>query len=530
MFPRPGIEDVLAYGEALGLRLTPTEARIMQSRMFEQIAALEAFNELRIEEQRLPLKYTDRDPGYRPTEQEDPLNVFIRKCRIEGADQGPLKGKRIGLKDHISVAGIPLTFGCHFMDGYIPDFDATIVTRLLDAGGTLVGKMNMEDFSFGGPGLSGVGDFGRPLNPHNPAHVTGGSSSGSAAAVAAGAVDIAFGGDQGGSIRLPAAWSGAVGLMPTHGLVPHTGVFGLDPTVDYVGPLARTVEEIATVLECVAGPDGYDPRQVNLPAQLPKYTGALALGVEGLKIGILSEGFGFEGIEPDVEEAVLEAIATLERAGARSEKVSVPLHDKALLAILPIYLEGGKRLFDTNLGGAFAKTCYPTSLITTFGRFKQSHGHELPLNLKLNLMTGVYLERLYHGRLYAKAQNVRPTFVKQYNEAFARVDLLAMPTTGMKAPVYQEPKDYEEAIERTLFGGRLGMPLGPIVRNTCPFNFTGHPAISIPCGKSKGLPIGLMLVAPHFREDQLLRAAYAYQCSVDWTSLFPGQAPSAGGG
>ncbi len=521
MFPRPDIEEVIEYGKALELKLTSAEARVMQSRMVDQVANLEAFNELRIEEQRLPLNYTNRNPGYRPTEQEDPLNAFIRKCHVEGADQGPLKGKRIGLKDHISVAGIPLTLGCHFMDGYIPDFDATIVTRLLEAGATITGKMNMEDFSAGGPGLSGVGDFGRPLNPHNPAHVTGGSSSGSGAAVAADYVDIAFGGDQGGSIRIPAAWSGTVGLMPTHGLVPHTGVFGLEPTIDYVGPLTRTVEDMATVLECVAGSDGYDPRQISLPVQLPKYTEALTLGVKGLRIGILSEGFDFAGSELDVKEAVLEAVATLERSGARLEKVSVPLHDKALLALLPLYFEGGKRLFDTNLGGAFAKTYYPTSFITTFGRFKQSHGHELPLNVKMNLIAGAYLERLYDGRLYAKAHNVRPTFVKQYNEALARVDILAMPTAAIKAPAYQKPKNPEEAIERTIFGGQLGMDLGFVAHNTCPFNLTGHPAISIPCGKSKGLPIGLMLVAPHFREDQLLRAAYAYQQSVDWASFFP---------
>ena len=521
MFPRPSVEDVIEYGQALGLALTQAEARSMQSRMLDHIATLETFHELRIEEHHLPLDVTDRDPGYRPTEQEDPLNVFIRKCWVSGAAEGPLKGKTIGLKDHISVAAIPLTLGSHFMDGYIPDFDATITTRLLAAGGTIVGKMNMEDFSFGGPGLSGIGDFGRPLNPHNPAHVTGGSSSGSAAAIAAGLVDIAFGGDQGGSIRLPAAWSGTLGLMATHGLIPHTGVFGLDPSIDYVGPLTRTVEDLAAVLECVAGPDGYDPRQMHLPAQLPSYTQALTRGVDGITIGILSEGFGFPGSEADVEQTVREALATLESSGVQLTSVSVPLHEKAMLALLPIFFEGGKHMFDTNLGGTFAKTYYPSSMISTFGRFKQSHGHELPLNYKLNLLVGDYLTRFTHGRLYAKAQNVRPTFIKQYNEALAQVDVLAMPTLPMKAPVHHASDNYEEAIERTLFGGELGMDLGLVVRNTAPFNLTGHPAISIPCGKVDGLPIGLMLVAPYFREDLLLQIAAAYQHAVDWDSFFP---------
>jgi amidase len=525
MLRRPDVDEVMSYGRALGLDLTPTEARIMQSRMMDTIDALEAFNELRVEEHRPPLRFTDRDAGSRPGEGEDPLNVFIRKCRIQGAAEGPLRGKTIGLKDHISVAGVPLTFSSHMMDGYIPDFDATIVTRLLDAGGTITGKLKMEEFSWGGPGLSGVGDYGRPLNPHRPAHVTGASSSGSAAAVAGGYVDIALGGDQGGSIRLPAAWCGIVGLMPTHGLVPHSGVFGLEPTIDYVGPMARTVEEVATVLECMAGPDGYDPRQAHVPARLPRYTEAPSRGVKGLRVGILDEGFGVEGGDREVDEAVRHAIHNLERAGARTCRVSVPLHTKALLGLLPIYLEGGKRMYDTNLGGSFARTYYPSSLISIFGRLKQSHGREFSPNLKLNLMQGYYLQLHYGGRLYAKAQNVRPGFVAQYDRAFAGVDVLAMPTVPVKAPLWREPRDHEDALELTILGGKRGLDLRPVIANTCPFNYTGHPAISIPCAKSDGLPIGMMLVAPHFREDVLFQAAGAYQQSVDWAALTSAPGP-----
>ena len=527
MFRRPEVEEIMEYGRTMGLDLTPTEARIMGSRMVEAIDALETFYEMRIEEQKLPLKYFNRDPGYRPTEEEDPLNAFITKCRVEGASSGPLKGKTIGLKDHTAVAGVPLTFGSHLMDGYIPDFDATIVTRVLDAGGTITGKMNMEDFSFGGPGISGVGDYGRPLNPHNHAYVTGGSSSGSGAAVAAGYVDLAFGGDQGGSVRIPAAWCGIVGMIATHGLIPHTGVFGLDPSVDFAGPMARTVEEIATLFQCVAGPDGFDPRQVNIPTQLPDYTAALSKGVKGLKIGVLSEGFGRECSEADVDEAVMEAISVLEGAGAQAQKVSVPLHTKASLALTPIYVEGGKHLIDTNLGGAFAKTYYPSSLMATFGRLKQSSATEFPPNVKLNMLLGNYLQQRYQGRLYAKAHNVRPTIVKKYDQVFGQVDLLAMPTTPFKPWLWREPKDYEQALEQTLYGGEEGPNLTTLVTNTGPFNLTGHPAISIPCGKSEGLPIGLMLVAPHFREDVLFQASYAYEQSVDRAGTL--QVPVAAG-
>ena len=525
MLRRPDVDEVKEYGRALGLELTALEARMIQSRMMDTIAALEAFDELRVEERRPAVSFTDRDPGTRPSDEDDPLGVFIRRCRVKGADAGPLAGKTVGLKDHIALAGVPLTFSSHMMDGYIPDFDATVVTRLLEAGATIVGKLKMEEFSWGGPGLSGVGDYGRPLNPHNHAHVTGGSSSGSGAAVAAGAVDIALGGDQGGSIRLPAAWCGVLGLMPTHGLVPHSGVFGLEPTIDYVGPMARTVEDVAVTLECLAGRDGLDPRQGDVPVSLPRYTEALARGVKGLRIGVLDEGFGVKGGDPAVDEAVREAARTLERAGAQIERVSVPLHTRALAALLPIYLEGGKRMYDTNFGGAFAKTFYPSSLISIFGRLKQSHAREFSPNLKLNLLQGYYLQQQYSGRLYAKAQNVRPTFVAQYDRAFGRVDLIAMPTIPLTAPRWQAPRDFEDALELTMLGGTRSLDLTPVIANTCPFNYTGHPAISIPCAKLGGLPVGLMLVAPHFREDTLLQAAAAYQESVDWATLIstPGE-------
>lgn len=519
MLRRPDVDEVMGYGRALGFELTPTEARLIQARMLDTIATLDAFDEMRVEEHRPPLRFTARDPGRRPTAEEDPLGAFITVCRVKGADAGPLAGKTVGLKDHVAVAGVPLTFSSHMMDGYMPDFDATIVTRLLDAGATIVGKLKMEEFSWGGPGLSGVGDYGRPLNPHNREHVTGGSSSGSGAAVAGGAVDIAIGGDQGGSIRLPAAWCGCVGLMPTHGLVPHSGVFGLEPTIDYVGPMARTVEETAVALACLAGRDGFDPRQADVPADLPKYTEALSENVRGLRIGILDEGFGVKGGDPAVDAAVLEAIAVLERAGARPTRVSVPLHLKALPALLPIYLEGGKRMYDTNFGGSFAKTYYPSSLISIFGRLKQSHAREFSPNLKLNLLQGHFLQQQYSGRLYAKAQNVRPTFVAQYDQAFKQVDVLAMPTIPLTAPRWRAPRDWEDALESTMLGGARSLDLGPVIANTCPFNYTGHPAISVPCAKIGGLPVGLMLVAPYFREDTLFRLAAAYQRSVDWAAL-----------
>ena len=199
------------------------------------------------------------------------------------------------------------------------------------------------------------------------------------------------------------------------------------------------------------------PGRPTLPAQLPSYTQALAQDIAGVRIGIVSEGFGFPGSEPEVDQTVLSALTTLEQAGARLERVSIPLHDKATLALLPIYFEGGKHMFDTNLAGAGTKTYYPSSFISTFGRFKRSHGHELPLNYKLHLILGTYLARFTHGRLHAKAHNVRPTFIKHYNQDLCSGRrILAMPTVPIKAPRYRQPENYEEAIEQTLFGGQLG--------------------------------------------------------------------------
>ena len=520
-FQRPESEEVVDLADRLGIHLTPTEARIFTNRLHGQIETLEEFLELRLEEHRPPLRYLERDPGYRPGEAEDPLNAFIRKCRVEGAKDGPLSGRTIGLKDHIAVAGVPMTLGSHFMDGFIPDFDATIVTRLLDAGATIIGKMNMEDFSFGGPGVAGVGDFGRPLNPHNRDHVTGGSSSGCGAAVAAGVVDIGMGGDQGGSIRIPAAWSGCLGLKATHGLIPHSGVFGLEASLDHVGPMTRTVEDLALVLQCIAGVDGYDPRQSGTPDTLPDYVGTLGKGVDGLKIGVLAEGFGSPEADAAVESTVREAIGVIESLGARLQNVSVPLHRAASRILPPLFLEGARSSYDTNFAGAFGASFYPASFMAAFGRAKRSHSHELPLNLKLLLLAATHAHERYNGRLYAKAQNVRPVVCAQYRAAFADADLLAMPACPITARRYETPTDYADAIERTLFGGDLGQDIGVLGANTMSFNYTGHPALSVPCGKSKGLPVGLQLVAPQFREDLLVRVAHAYQRAVDWESFYP---------
>jgi amidase len=515
----PEVDEIMEIGNKLGFDLTRTEAEIFQEHIAGSLEGLDKFYEMKLEEERLPLRYLTRDPGYQPSQEEDPLNAFVRKCRVEGSGNGLLQGKTVAFKDHVSVAGVPYCFGSHFMDGYIPDFDATIATRLLDHGATITGKLNMDDFSNGGP-TYGIWDYGRVLNPHQPEHVTGGSSSGSGAAVAGGYVDIAIGGDQGGSIRIPSAWCGVVGIKATFGLIPHTGVFGSEPSIDYVGPMARSVEDVAAALESIAGADGYDPRQANIP-EPPAYTKLLGGGVKGLKIGILTEGFEVPGTQKEVRDSVMAAIDMLEKAGAIISQVSVPVHKNTVaLAQAALSLGGAKYLYDTNFGGAFAKTWYPTSLITTMGRFKQSHAYELPISMRTNLTLGHYLQKRYHGRLYAKAHNVRKTLIKEYDKALSEVDLLVLPTVPTTAPLFQVPGDIKSALKQALYVDVA--PTDPVAirnKNTQPFNYTGHPAISVPCGKAGGLPIGLQLVARHFDEKTLLRAAYAVEQSVKYEHL-----------
>jgi amidase len=379
---------------------------------------------------------------------------------------------------------------------------------VLLAGGKIVGKHMMNGF---------MGDYGKPLNPHNPARITGGSSSGSGAALAAGEVDISFGGDQGGSIRLPAAYCGVVGLKPTFGLVSHFAVgFAAEPSVDHVGPMARTVADVAAALQAVAGYDDYDPRQRRgIPESIDALTD-LDGGVRGLRIGILEEGFS-EPIELDVAARVMTAVSTLEKLGAEVSRISIPQHAQIDSVYAALVFEGARAIHDTGFFGIGAKTYYPASIITAIDRMWRAHADMLPPRTKLNHLVAELSRRNYHGGVYAKAHNVRPAYVAAFDRALAKVDVLAMPTVRNIAPLVEEdPTEPTAAIEANLRRNWMLMPIG---YNTKPTNYTGHPALAVPCGKVDGMPISLQLVGNFLADPLLLRVAHAYQKAVDWDEI-----------
>jgi amidase len=437
-------------------------------------------------------------------------NIWLWHSAIEPTEGGLLDGRTVGLKDHIPVRGLPLSYGSHVMDTFTADFDAPLVTRLLAAGATIAGKLNMEDFSCGGPGYGGLGDFARVGNPYAPDHLSGGSSSGAGAAVAFGQCDLAIGGDQGGSIRIPAAWCGIVGIKPTHGLVPHTGIVGSDPILDIAGPMAGSVELATRCLAAIAGPDGLDPRaELDAPpVTADSLLAALAGDVAGVRIGVLAEGFA-EPIEGPVAESVRRALELLAARGAVLVPVSVASHAAALAPYQILSVMGSRLMLDTHFLALGTRDFFPSRLIKTLDASIGAEMDRIAPLLKLRYLTGSAIYDGFRGSLYAKARNARPWFPAQYDAVLADVDVLALPTTVCVAPEYALPRDHDEALRRTLGLFRLGS-YNP-VSNTAPFNYTGHPAITVPCGLADGLPVGLQLVGSKYREDQLITVARAYE-------------------
>ncbi|HYW77001.1 MAG TPA: amidase [Gammaproteobacteria bacterium] len=498
----PSLEILAQISEHFGFELDDAELSAFADAARPVLDGYRRLDELA--EPQLGVKYPRRDPGRRPSGADNPCHGWTWKCSIPGADSGPLAGRTVAVKDNVCLAGIPMLNGSPIMEGYVPREDATVVTRLLDAGAEIIGKTAVPAFCFDGAGVTGYPDP-QPVNPHDPQHLPGASSAGSGAVVANAEVDMALGGDQGGSIRLPASWSGCCGLKATHGLVPYTGIFPIEITLDHVGPMARTVEDCAAMLNAIAGPDGLDPRQMGVKVH-DDYGRNLDADLKGLRIGLLAEGFGIPGkSESDVDDAVRATAHALTKAGATVEEISVPMHRDAMSIWNAIALEGSTyQMVTGDAMGSNWQGHYSTDLLDFYGRARRARAQDFSETVKLTALAGYYLSEHYNHHYYAKAQNLRRVLRARYDEALERCDVMVLPTTPMKA--VRRPEDPDLA---TL----LGTALGNII-NTAPFDVSGHPAMSVPCGMSEGLPVGFMIVGRRWDEHTVLRVAAGCQAQT----------------
>ena len=462
-----------------------------------------------------PVRY-ERTPGYRPGPEEDPLHVWYRKTSIRGGVSGPLAGRRVALKDTVCVAGVPLMNGASYLEGYMPEVDATIVARLLDAGAEIAGKTNCEYLCFSGE--SDTNATGPTHNPRRHGYSAGGSSSGSAAAVAAGEVDMAIGGDQGGSIRIPAAWCGVYGMKPTWGLVPYTGIFPVEQTLDHVGPITATVRDNALLLEVIAGPDGLDPRQSHVDPG--SYADAVGDSVRGARVGVLEEGFGLPCADHRVEETVRAALGVLEKRGAVVRPVSVPMHRLAGAIWTAIVLHGGLEMMMLGNGmGTNWKGLHLDSLSRHQAAWRRNP-EELPEPVRISMIAGEILRTAFGGRYYHKAQNLARQLGAAYDDALEEADVLALPTVpfGPRPFTAEARGGVREGVDarRTSEGSDAPRLETDQTVNTAPFNCTGHPAMSVPCGTVDGLPVGVMLVGGTHQERDIYRLAGALEAAGDW--------------
>lgn len=513
----PSVARVMELADSFGIDMNSEEATLYQGFMQGLINSSRRIDSLT--EEKPEVKYP-RTTGKRPKPEDNPYNAWYWKSEIKGSGKGVLKGLKVGIKDAVCVAGLPMMNGSRLLEGWVPDVDATIVTRILDAGGTILGKTNCEDMSFSGSSHTCV--LGPIKNPNKPTHSAGGSTGGSGAAIAAGDCEVATGGDQGGSIRIPACWNGIVGHKPTFGLVPYTGGMMIEMTMDHVGPMANNVENCARLLNAMAGPDPLDPRQRGvIPKNYVKdYLPAIGKGCKGLKIGVLEEGFNFpEGwgntglpaSEKIVDKKVRDAIARLKRKGARVSKVSNPMHEDAFHIWNAIIVEGASAfMLKSNNVGTNWSGFYNTQLLDTVAKSGKARINDLSITAKLVLLAGEYMQTDYYGRYYAKAQNIRGQILKSYNDLLQKYDVLVMPTTPMRATKIPST---DASIEE-----RMSVALS-MIHNTAAFDLTGHPAVSVPCGMSNNLPIGIQIVGKHFDDLTVLQVADAVEKCGNWKNM-----------
>ncbi len=411
-----------------------------------------------------------------------------------GDDPGPLAGVPVALKDNFCTRGVPTTCSSRILEGWTPPYDATVVERLGAAGAIVIGKTNLDEFAMGSSTENSA--FGPTRNPHDPTRVPGGSSGGSAAAVAAGFVPLAFGSDTGGSIRQPASLCGVVGVKPTYGGVSRYGLIAFASSLDQIGPFTTSVADAAAALEVIGG---HDPRDsTSIPRPAPELAAHLDDGVDGLRIGIIDElsGQGLDGFEPEVLARTTEAAERLSAAGAKVESVSVPSTVAGLSAyymIAPAEASSNLARYDGVRYGL--RRDGPNTASMMAASRTAGFGDEV----KRRIMLGTYaLSAGYWDAFYGRAQRVRTVMIRQFEEVYADHDLLLCPTSPCVA--------FEL--------GAKADPLTMYLNDVCtiPSNLTGHPAISVPFGADDaGLPIGVQVMAPALGEIDMFRAARALE-------------------
>lgn len=421
-----------------------------------------------------------------------------------GESVGLLAGVPVGLKDNLCTRGIRTTCASKVLENFVPPYESTVTHRLSKAGAVCLGKTNLDEFAMGSSTENSA--YQVTGNPWDPGRVPGGSSGGSAAAVAADECPIALGSDTGGSIRQPAALCGVVGMKPTYGLVSRYGLVAFASSLDQIGPLTRTVEDAAILLGAIAG---HDPRDsTSLKAEVPDYSQRLKPGLDckGRKIGVIKETFG-EGLDPVVDKTVQAAIAQLEELGAEVKTISCPRFRYGVPAyyiIAPSEASSNLARYD---GVKYGMRSEEDNLMSMYTQTRSAgFGNEV----KRRIMIGTYaLSAGYYDAYYLKAQKVRTLIKQDFEAAFADVDALVCPTTPTTA---------------FAAGEKVNDPLGMYLLDlmTIPVNLAGLPSISIPCGfDGAGLPVGLQLIGNVLQEQTLFEVAYAYEQSTDWHTRAP---------
>jgi aspartyl-tRNA(Asn)/glutamyl-tRNA(Gln) amidotransferase subunit A len=417
-----------------------------------------------------------------------------------GEEIGPLAGIPLAVKDNLCTQGIRTTCASRMLEGFIPPYESTVTARLAAAGMVTVGKTNLDEFAMGSSTENSA--FQRTANPWDLTRVPGGSSGGSAAAVAADQAVVALGSDTGGSIRQPAAFCGVVGLKPTYGLVSRYGLVAFASSLDQVGPFGRTVEDVALLLQGIAGHDPMD--STSLKVDIPDYSQALIPDIKGFKIGVIRDLLG-EGCGEETRAAVQAAIQHLQELGAEILEIDCPSFRYGLATyyiIAPSEASANLARYD---GVKYGLREPADSLLSMYGK---TRAHGFGPEVKRRIMIGTYaLSSGYYDAYYLKAQKVRTLIKQDFLKAFEKVDVLVSPTTPTPAFKLGERED------------PLSMYLCDLM--TIPVNLAGLPGLSLPCGFADGLPIGLQIVGNALQESKVLRVAYAYEQSTDWHKRRP---------